>query len=401
MIRYTYLKDLLQAQWMLEPSTLAAHQQIFRGVLMGLQMEKDDSPKQYLHSVENNGEAEDSNKKERSRCINVVSIDGVMTREDGDCHYGTKSIAEMLLDNDKNEKVIGHVLRFNSGGGAANSVKVLSDAIKKLSKPIVSFVDGMMCSAAYYAASYCPYIIASSEDDRVGCIGTMIEIMDYPKKAELPDGMITLRIYATDSTEKNLEYEAALDGNIELIRKNMLDPLNKKFLDAIRSNRPSATEQQLKGMTYFAKDAVGTLIDEIGDINAAFAKVMELSNQKSTSRTTNQQNKMKFNFISRIESCASIETQDGVATLSELQLSELDAFLSEKISEIENKEIEIKEAKESISAKEERIAELEKIINDADDGVSNVHRSSSQEEESDDIDKARQECREFINQLNK
>lgn len=408
MLRYTYLKDLLQAHWMLEPWTAAAHQAIFRGVLMGLQMEKDDSPIQYNHDIDDNDGDESVEKNTHKRCINVVNLDGVMTKEDGECHYGTKSIAQILLDNDNKENVIGHVLKINSGGGAANSVSVLADAIQRLTKPIVAFVDGMMCSAAMYAGSYCPYIIANSEDDRIGCIGTMIEIMDYPKKANLPDGMITLRIYASESTEKNLEYEAALDGNIELIRKNMLDPVNEKFLNAIRTNRKKSTEEQLKGRTYFAKETVGTLIDEIGDIEAAFAKVRELAKISEDSKTTNQHNTMKFDKINQIESCASVETQDGSATLSEAQLTDIELNLAEAVSEIERKESELQKAQESITTltnsvaqKEARIKELEQIINDADDGVENLHHNGTQEnQEADDIDKAREACREFIKQFN-
>ena len=393
-MKYAYFRELISAKWMIEPLTAAEYQPLWRNALAGeLQVEKDNKPLSYYQDVDSPVQTGDSRKLSHGRAINVVSLNGIMTKEDGACHDGTKTLASILIEEDKRDFVIGHVLVINSGGGSANSVPVLAEAIKSLKKPIVAFVDGLMASAAMYAGSYCQHIIADSEDDRVGCIGTMIQIIDYPKRANLPDGRIVARIYATESSEKNLEFEEALAGNIELIRKEFLDPINAKFINAIRTNRKSVGDDQLKGKTFFAKDVVGTLIDEIGHIDRAFEKVKELAGVPAiTDENLNKpNNSMKFEQINKIESCASVETQDGCATLSEAQLTDIDLKLSErstlegKANQLDTVQEELQKAKatittltDSVAQKDKRITDLEQIIENGDDGVKNAHHNGKQ-----------------------
>ena len=382
---YRYLRDVLTAHWMIEPYFAAAYQQAFRGMLMGLQVEKDDSPMMYYQDAEHPVATNERESLPSGKAINVISLEGIMTKEDGSCHYGTKSLAKQMLKEDKEDFVIGHVLMINSGGGTASSVPVLAEAIKGCTKPVVAFVDGLMASAAIYAGSYCQHIIANSEDDRVGSIGTMVEILNYPKSANLPDGLISLRIYATESTEKNLEFEEALQGNVELIRQNLLDPVNEKFLAAMRENRPAVKDDQLKGRCYFAKDAVGTLIDEIGPIDRAFEKVKELAaykpkeNQKEDLNKPN--NTMKFNRINQIEGCESVETVAGTATVTEAQLTSIEA----KLAEAEQKSKDLADAQQTIttltntnSKQKTRIDELEQIIEDTDDSIKDAYHNGQQ-----------------------
>ena len=126
-------------------------------------------------------------------------------------------------------------------------------AIEALEKPCVAFVDGMMCSAAIYAGSYCDYIIANREDDRIGCVGTMIQIIDYPKSGQISTGEISVRVYADGSEEKNQDYEEALQGNIQMIKDDVLNPLNAKFVEAMKTNRALSDNTLLKGKNYFVK----------------------------------------------------------------------------------------------------------------------------------------------------
>ena len=417
-MKFAYLREILTAQWMIEPYTAAQYQQIFRGALMGLQIEKDDTPTSYFLDAVTNKTTYDRDGLASGKAINVVELKGIMTKEDGGCHYGTKTIARRLLENDKEDFVIGHVIVINSGGGAANSVRVLAEAIRGCTKPVVAFVDGLMASAAMYAGSYCPYIIADSENDRIGCIGTTIEIADYPKQAHLPDGLISVRIYATKSTEKNLEYEEALNGNVELIRKELLDPLNDQFLAAMRENR-NVTEEQLKGRTYFAKDVVGTLIDEIGHIDRAFDKVKELAGFTSGDENLNKpSNNMKFDRINQIEGCEAVETAEGTATVTEAQLSGIEAKLTENANTIEERDNTISSVNEqlataqqqittltdTVAQRDARITELESIIEAQDTGIENKHHNGKQAE-GDGSDYVCEDPvasnREFIKNLNR
>lgn len=354
-MRYTFLRDLLSQAYMIDPKLLPIYTQLFRGVLMGARI---DEEKELLQSAVEVGSA--SSKK----TINVVNLKGLMTRHDGACNFGTRTIARHLREADEDKSVIGHIIVIDSGGGAANSVPDLAEAIEALEKPCVAFVDGMMCSAAIYAGSYCDYIIANREDDRVGCVGTMIQIVDYPKSGQISTGEISVRVYADGSEEKNQDYEEALQGNIQMIKDDVLNPLNAKFVEAMKTNRNLNDNTLLKGKTYFAKDVVGTLIDEIGDFQTAVDKVVSLSKQNS--KTQNNISNM-FENITKLPSCAVIEeAEDKTVTLSTAQITEIDTEFGKLNTQLTQAQESITTLNNSLTAKENRIKELEKALEEID-----------------------------------
>ena len=351
---------------MIETSLLPVYTQLFRGLLMGAVMVDDDH--EVLQSTIDVGS------KNSKETVNVVNLKGMMTRHDGECHYGTRTIAKKLKEADAEKSVIGHIIVIDSGGGAANSVPDLAEAIEALTKPCVAFVDGMMASAAIYVGSYCDYIIANREDDMIGCVGTMIQIIDYPKSGELSSGEICVRVYADGSEEKNLDYEEALQGNIQMIKDEVLNPLNAKFVQAMKENRHLNDETLLKGKTYFAKDVAGTLIDEIGEFKRAIDKVISLSKSKINSETQNNISNM-FENITKLPNCAVIEeSADKTVTLMTDQMTEIDAELGKLNKSLQEKNEQLQQAQQtittltnSLSKKENRIKELEKAIEEVDE----------------------------------
>lgn len=403
-MHYIFLRDILTTPQMIEPQMAAMFLPIFRGVMMGFQMENDEKI-----SLQSAIETKCGTGKKK-KCVNLVDLKGYMSRNDGDCGLvGTRKLSDLLLKADADQNIIGHILRIDSGGGAANSVPELADAIKSLSKPIVAFVDGMMCSAAMYAGSYCNYIIANREDDRVGCIGTMMQIVDYPKRAEISSGEIALRIYADGSEEKNLEYEEALKDNVKLIKDNILNPMNDKFVNAIKANRFSVKEDQLKGRTYFAKDVVGSLIDDIGPLQKAVDKVVELADFKTTN--TNNINNMKYDNINKIASCAVLEESEGTVTLTTEQMKDIDYELGEAVKTVESTTAKLKEAeksvltlRESVAAKEKRITELESALEKhGKPMVENQFANGDPDQTKEDIgeEDSLDFCKAFLNRRNK
>lgn len=392
-MRYTFLRDLLSQAYMIDPKLLPIYTQLFRGVLMGARI---DEEKELLQSAVEVGSA--SSKK----TINVVNLKGLMTRHDGACNFGTRTIAQKLREADSEKSVIGHIMVIDSGGGAANSVPDLAEAIEALEKPCVAFVDGMMCSAAIYAGSYCDYIIANREDDRVGCVGTMIQIVDYPKSGQISTGEISVRVYADGSEEKNQDYEEALQGNIQMIKDDVLNPLNAKFVEAMKTNRALSDNTLLKGKTYFAKDVVGTLIDEIGGFKTAMDKVVSLS--KENSKTQNISN--MFENISKLPSCAVIEeTEDKTVTLTTAQITEIDTEFGKLNTQLTQAQESITTLNNSLTAKENRIKELEKALEGVDNKTEVDDKFPQGNSNDDSFDPSEEDsltyCTNFLKQFSK
>lgn len=313
----SFIRDIFQQPWMIEPATASANRAILKGLLVGLKMKESETIAQTTMGPDN------SSRIPLGKKINVIDLKGTMFRDDTPCgEPGTRTLSNLLREADAAPAVMGHIIVIDSGGGAANSVSDLADAITECQKPVVAFVDGYMCSAAMYAGSYCDFIIAHREDDRIGCIGTMVQIEDWPKEVRNKDGFVRLRLYAEGSEEKNDEYEAALAGEYALIKERILNPLNKRFVDDIRHNRPNVKDDQLKGRTFNAAETVGTLIDAIGGFDSAIDKVVELSN-------TTIQKMEGLNNLQSIESCKELVMVDGVASLTQEQLDDIENKLAE------------------------------------------------------------------------
>lgn len=361
-MRISYLKEILESVYMIEPSQAIAGKTLLNGIMMGLEFSPE-KPVQGAILGNNDFPAIPLTKN-----IHVSHLYGTMYRQDGDCgQVGTQTIAEELLEADADSSIIGHILMIDSGGGAANSVPVLAKAIRQCTKPVVAFVDGMMASAAMYAASYCHRIVANDKLDRIGCIGTMVQIADYPKNHKDADGFVRLRIYADGAEEKNGEYEAALEGDFRLIKEQMLNPLNDDFKANIKANRPNVTDEQLKGRTYYAQDCVGTLIDAIGGFDAAINEVLNLSNINIK--------EMNLENIQKIASCSQIVAIDGVVSLQEDQINDINRTLAQvdevntlrnqataDAQTIANNQNQIQQLTDTIAKRDARITELEEAL---------------------------------------
>lgn len=336
-MRISLFNDIFRQPWMIDPQTAAAQRQVLIGMLSGLEFTSKEKPGNKTFGHKENALVP------QGRVVNVVNLKGVMLRDDGDCgEVGTRTLGSILLNADQDPNVIGHIISVDSGGGAFNSVAEIADAIRLCSKPVVAHVDGFMCSAAMYAASYCDYIIANRETDRVGCIGVMIELADWPKQVKSSDGYIRVRVYADGAEEKNGEYEAAIEGDFKLLKEHMLNPLNEIFKKDIRANRPDVRDDQLKGRTYFAKDAVGTLVDEIGSFDTAIAKVIELSNINIT--------KMEgLEHLQEVPGCADLTMVDNSVNLNKEQLEAVDAAIATEKALVQTKDKTIGEQADKIN----------------------------------------------------
>ncbi len=318
--------------WMLDPMSAAAALALYRDMVGAARLKAKYPIVQYDETEDNEEIADNSYYHFRlthkdcpaipqGNLISVVRLEGVMMRDGDLCQYGTRDVAQWLRQGEQDRRVLGSIVIVDSGGGAADSVRDLADAIQACSKPVLAYCDGYMCSAAYYAASYCNSILAHDRRNMVGCIGTMIELGGYPMKSVDEDGYVRLRIYADGSEEKNSDYEKALEGDVKPIRENLLNPLAEDFRNDVKANRPTATDDQLKGRTYFAQDVVGTLIDGIGTLDDAVAKTLELSNLNIT--------KMQgFEALQALSTCHDLQMVDGHVTLDGEQLTEINTALA-------------------------------------------------------------------------
>ena len=390
--------------WMISPEQAAVMLPVMKGIMKGYITEFEQADSEKLKIAEYNGQKNTASEKK----INVVQLVGTMFKYDSCEGPGTRTIANELLAADRNSEVIGHIIVADSGGGSVDSVHEMANAIKNCTKPVVAFVDGMAASACIYAISYCDRIIAHNSTDRIGCIGTMIELSGYSKFHKDGD-FIAARIYADQSEEKNLEYEQALSGNDKLIRENLLNPLAEQFISDMKANRPGAKDEQLKGRTYFAKDVIGSLIDEIGSFEDALKAVNDLANAKNNENIEQNNNPMYPTLENLSKMNGQVYDKDGSTTVQAVQLTEIEEALAEgaaNAQRVATLNSEIAEKDQTIAQQSVRIQELENSLAAAiekanSDEVSDVvperaPEAKNTEKEAANFEEALDSCNDFL-----
>lgn len=234
--------------------------------------------------------------------IGIININGPITRSGGLSSYGMSYVSSVMRRMNEDSRIKGFLILADSGGGSSTAVEIMTDTINEIkqSKPVYSLIPkgGMACSAMYGIISATNKIYSEGEMDIVGSAGTMIQFEGRKANTEDADGVKYIRIYASKSTKKNIEFEEALNNNnFQLIIDDLLDPVNERFLNLIASNRPilSGTDFE-NGNTKFSKDAVGTFIDGIKSFNEVIPEIMadyKLNYEKSKSETNNNSNRTK------------------------------------------------------------------------------------------------------------
>lgn len=219
----------------------------------------------------------------------VIPVAGTIMAED-DCwgSPGTNTMSSWLNAARDAENISGVILHINSGGGTVEGTAEFADVISSVAQdmPVEAYVEGMACSAAYWLASCCSKITASSGTVEFGSIGTAINFTDC-SEMYAKNGVKKIYINAEDSFDKNQDYYQAIAGNYQPMLDNVLNPTNAIFLNAIKTNRAGTLkltdrkdgdkvigQEPLTGKTYVAGKAIENgLIDQIGTMAGVLSSV--------------------------------------------------------------------------------------------------------------------------------
>jgi len=219
--------------------------------------------------------------------IAVHSISGVMMPFDSYYSVGTGTIGLRMQQADAHPSFIGHVGVFNTPGGSTMGLENFAGIIAGTTKPFVSLVQ-QACSAGYWSASSGNVVMLSGRTAMCGSIGTMAEFLDFTGYFDKL-GIKTITINATKSTNKNASFQAALDGDPEPLRAEILDPLNEVFLSTVTTNRGDkipAKQRELvtSGMVFVGEaNLANGLADLMGSLDEAVALAEQLAGESDSS----------------------------------------------------------------------------------------------------------------------
>lgn len=300
------LAEILSGPWLINTERSAAYASVLLSLIKGERIFEGDSS---LARERNRPYilAGSGDQKERlgfadtnipTGSVAVIPIRSEILKYDQPCGpRGTQSILSDIKAADQNPGIKSIILVVDSPGGQVSGTDLLSEAIKNSTTPVVAFIDGLAASAAYWIISGASRIIAGSDLDRIGSIGTMMMVEDLQPALEQL-GVKFHEVYATLSIDKNADFNQVLDGKYDDYRKNVLDVINSKFVETIRSSRLSVDETALTGRMFFAPQAIELgLIDEIGTFEKAIETAFSLGNSPIEQAQTNESNTtqpMKF-----------------------------------------------------------------------------------------------------------
>lgn len=300
------LTEILSGAWLINNERSAAYASILISLIKGESFSEGDSAiareRNRSYVISGIGDQNqrfgfsDSNIPEGA--IAVIPIRSEILKYDQPCGpRGSQSILNDVMMADQNPNIKSILLVVDSPGGQVTGTDLLADAIRNSTTPVVAYIEGMAASAAYWIISGASKIIASSDLDRIGSIGTMLMVEDLrPALEEL--GVKFHEVYASLSVDKNHDFNQVLEGKYDAYRQNVLDVINSKFLSSVKANRPAVEDSTLTGKVYFAPQAIALgLIDEIGSLEYAItvaSSLVPITIENSNSIETKNLKNMKI-----------------------------------------------------------------------------------------------------------
>lgn len=237
-----------------------------------------------IHSIENHLYWNDEELADDDQVINVVTINGPVTRDGGACSYGTKDWRDQILYADTIPQVIGHLFIVNSPGGESACRKdydLMMEDWRAHKKPAVMYVDGMACSSLINLGSRCDRVVVRNPKDDIGCIGSMAAFWATPDGAKDVDGSRYIEIVGDNAPEKNDWYRNAAEGDYEKLQA-LTNKDTNEFHQTVRDNRPLVEDWMLSGNVFEAQEVMPALVDEIGTLDRAIECIFELADGRLT-----------------------------------------------------------------------------------------------------------------------
>jgi len=298
--------------------------------------------------------------------VAIIDVKGPLMKEDQDCGPdGMATIGMRIREADTNTNISAIVLHVDSPGGTVDGTQALAAIVKSTQKPVVTFVDGLMASAALWIGTSAREVIASTDTDEVGSVGVILNFADVRPVYE-KQGVVFHTVLASTSPDKQKSYNDLRAGKYDEIIKDQLDVLDEKFMNAVRENRPMVEDRHLTGKVFFARDVMGVFVDSIGAIETAIIRAAQLAEPEEDSNsqqiTKNISSMKQFILLNAVLGVPSLESVDEVVSLNEEQLTEIEDAL-EQINQV------TAERDTAIAARDEAVAARDLAVTERDDAA--------------------------------
>jgi signal peptide peptidase SppA len=223
--------------------------------------------------------------------VGIIAIKGSLTNRDVwyNRYLGVTSYADIrkALMYAASSDVKAIVLDIDSGGGAVSGVADAGNLIKLIDqsvKPVYSFTDGAMCSAAYWLGCSAREVY-SSNVSTVGSIGVIATHMEYSKA--LKDAGIGVTVVRAGEYKALANSVEPLSDKAKTQLQNQLNAAYSVFLEHVADCRNTTVNlcdaNMAQGREFFGKEALAAgLVDGIetfdSTMNLVVSKLLDNEN---------------------------------------------------------------------------------------------------------------------------
>lgn len=329
--------------------------------------------------------------------VAIIPILGAMTKRGDLCSYGMRDYAGWIQAVNSSDNYVGAVIEMECPGSTVDGIEELSKVINESKKPIVTFGDSMVASGGYWIASQTDWIIGN-QDNRVtefGSIGVLYVHEYWGKFIEDNIGSIEI-IRAPQSVDKGLINW--IEEMPKEARRELIEDL-KKWADEFkvtvtrgRSGKITDEENVFTGKMYNMDLSLKYgLIDQIGTFQDALDKVSDLAKSEDdyeeedasdlppndqdpdpTQQVSNSNFNMKFlQWLGLSKESADklpAEEQQALGQAEE-KLTKLEAENTVLKEQSKDKDKHISDLEIESKAKDNKIASLEKKLEDTPAGT--------------------------------
>lgn len=263
------LSAVLRGRWMLERSWAESHLPIVLSLLNGNPVSFSDrtgneqaelpfaiDPATMRRYEIFNGRGQNANIPAGS--VGVLPISGPITKYNGECGVpGSIQRSSWLSDMQRRDNIVAVVQLLDTPGGESRAAQSFISTAKKMSKPLLSFVDGMAASLGVWNTSYSDEVYLGSAMDEMGSVGSYATLADFKGYMEA-QGLKIHEVYAPQSTDKNKDYRDAMKGDYTAIEGDLKLHVSE-FIKAVKQQRPKAAAHEKEwstGKMFYAEDAV-------------------------------------------------------------------------------------------------------------------------------------------------
>lgn len=296
--------------------------------------------------------------------INVMYVDGPITRNGGACSYGSVDFRNIMRRESCNDLCRGHVFVIDTPGGSAfaiNDFKQGIAAARSKGQPVIAFVDGMCCSAGMYLASQCDERYYNHPKDQVGCIGVMAAF--YTEK----DGERNVytnetyhEVYDPDSFDKNKSTRDIANDDDSTLLTEELARLGVEFRADVKAACPRANDTHLHGKVFDAEAVKGILFNgqrELGDVVKRISTLYHAAHKETDNNQSKKIMDAKFKTLAALCGVESLEITEEGTYINTPLLNSLTAAIDQLKAQNEQKNAEVEALSEGLKAKEQEIAD--------------------------------------------